>query len=202
MTTIKKLNSSRGFVWLVLAAPFIYLGYGFLREQIYYGEMLHASGELSVRLLMLTLAVTPARLLFPKARWPRWLVTQRRYFGVASFMYAALHTLVYLDKQDLTSIIEDSLGFEMWTGWLALLVFLLLAVTSNDRAVAWLKRRWKALHRLIYIATALTFIHWIFSAFSVIPAIVHLVVIVALESVRLFSPSEKRASRRLQDRVQ
>ncbi len=196
MTTIRKLLTSKAFVWLVLAAPFVYLCYGFLRAQIYYGEMLHASGELSVRLLMLTLAVTPARLLLPKARWPRWLVTQRRYFGVASFMYAALHTLVYLDKQDLASIIEDSLGFEMWTGWLALLVFLLLAATSNDRAVAWLKRRWKALHRFVYIATALTFIHWIFSAFDVLPAIAHLVVIVALESVRVFfNSSEKRASR-------
>jgi sulfoxide reductase heme-binding subunit YedZ len=195
MTTIRKLLSSQAFVWLALAAPFVYLSYGFLREQIYYGEMLHASGELSVRLLMLALAVTPARLLFPKARWPRWLVAQRRYLGVASFMYAALHTLVYLDKQDLASIIEDSLGFEMWTGWLAFLVFLLLAVTSNDRAVAWLKRRWKALHRLVYVATALTVIHWVFSAFDVVPAIVHLAVIAALESVRLFSPSEKRASR-------
>ena len=196
MTTIRKLLSSRALVWLVLAAPFVYLSYAFLREQIYYGEMLHASGEFSVRLLMLTLAVTPARLIFPKARWARWLARQRRYFGVASFMYAALHTLVYVDKQDLASIIEDSLGFEMWTGWLALLVFLLLAITSNDRAVAWLKRRWKALHRLVYVATALTFIHWIFSAFDVVPAIAHLAVIVALESVRVFfNSSEKRASR-------
>jgi sulfoxide reductase heme-binding subunit YedZ len=196
MATIRKLFTSRAFVWLMLAAPFIFLSYGFLREQIYYGEMLHASGELSVRLLMLALAVTPARLLFPSARWARWLAKQRRYFGVASFMYAALHTLVYLDKQDLASIIEDSLTFEMWTGWLALLVFLLLAITSNDRAVAWLKRRWKALHRLVYVATALTFIHWIFSAFDVVPAIAHLVVIVAFESVRVFfNSSEKRASR-------
>ncbi len=196
MTTIRKLLSSKAFIWLVLAGPFVYLCYGFLREQIYYGEMLHASGELSVRLLMLALAVTPARLLFPKAQWARWLVTQRRYIGVASFMYAALHTLVYLDKHDLASIIEDSLGFEMWTGWLALLVFLLLAVTSNDRAVAWLKRRWKALHRLVYLATALTFIHWVFSAFDIVPAILHLAVIVALESVRVFfKSSEKRVSR-------
>ncbi len=195
MTTIRKLLTSKTLVWLVLAAPFLYLCYGFLRERIYYGEMLHASGELSVRLLMLTLAVTPLRVLLPKARWARWLAKQRRYFGVASFMYAALHTLVYLDKQDLASIIEDSLMFEIWTGWLALLIFLLLAVSSNDRAVAWLKRRWKALHRLVYIAAALTFIHWIFSAFNVVPAVAHLAVIVALESVRLFSPSEKRASR-------
>jgi sulfoxide reductase heme-binding subunit YedZ len=196
MTTIRKLLNSRALVWLALAAPFVYLSYAFLSEQIYYGEMLHASGELSVRLLMLTLAVTPARLLFPKAQWARWLARQRRYFGVASFMYAALHTLVYVDKQDLASIIEDSLGFEMWTGWLALLIFLLLAITSNDRAVAWLKRRWKTLHRLVYAAAALTFIHWIFSAFDVVPAIAHLAVIVALESVRVFlNPSEKRASR-------
>jgi sulfoxide reductase heme-binding subunit YedZ len=195
MTTRRKLINSRTIVWLILAAPFVYLSYRYLAGQIYYGEMLHASGELSVRLLMLTLAVTPARVLFPKARWTRWLLMQRRYLGVAAFAYAALHTIVYLDKQDLAGIVEDSMLFEMWTGWLALLIFLLLAVTSNDRAVAWLKRRWKTLHRLVYAAAALTFIHWIFSAFDVVPALAHLAVIAVLEGVRLFSPSEKRASR-------
>ncbi len=192
---IRKLLSSRAFVWIVLAAPFVYFSSAYLNEQIYYGEILHSSGELAARLLILTLAVTPARILFPKARWPRWLAMRRRYLGVAVFMYALLHTLVYLDKQNLADIFQDSLLFEMWTGWFALLVFLLLALTSNDRAVAWLKGRWKTLHRLVYVATALTFAHWIFIAFDVMPAVLHLLVIVALEGIRLLRSSEKPASR-------
>ena len=143
---------------------------------------------------MLTLAVTPARLMFPKARWPRWLAMRRRYLGVASFMYALLHTLVYLDKQELASIIQDSFEFQMWTGWLALIVFLLLAITSNDLAVAWLKRRWQVLHRLVYLATALTFVHWVFIAFNFVPAIVHLAIVVVLESTRLYFQRRRAAS--------
>jgi sulfoxide reductase heme-binding subunit YedZ len=98
---------------------------------------------------------------------------------------------------DWDSIVEDVLERRFVTaGFAALLCLAPLAATSTRTMARRLGRRWKALHRLVYIATALTFIHWIFSAFDVIPAIAHLVVIVALESVRVFfNSSEKRASR-------
>ena len=170
-----------------MAIPFLYLTTGFIQERIFYGEMLHASGELSARLLLVALAATPARLMFPNARWPRWLTSNRRYIGVASFAYALLHTLVYLDKQDsLATIADDSLLFEMWTGWLALILFLLLALTSNNQSVRSLGRRWKKLHKLVYVAAVLTFLHWIFIAFDPMSGILHLAVLGILEGSRLF----------------
>ena len=173
-------------LWFGLAIPFMYLTIGFLRGDIFYGEMLHATGEFSARLLLITLAATPSRLIFPNARWPRWLQSNRRYLGVATFCYALLHTVVYLDKQEgLATIAEDSLLFEMWTGWIALLLFLLLALTSNDSSVRWLKRRWKKLHRLVHIAAVLTFVHWIFIAFNFVPGIIHFLILLMLEGTRL-----------------
>ena len=55
---------------------------------LYYGEFIHATGDFSARLLIITLAVTPLRLMFPKSRWTTWLLQSRRYFGVAAFAYA------------------------------------------------------------------------------------------------------------------
>lgn len=186
MTTIRKFLASRYFLWILLYLPFASLAWGFTTGEIYYGEMLHASGEFSARLLMVALAATPLRLLFPTRAWTRWLLANRRYFGVASFAYALLHTLVYLDKQETFSVIfEDALGLEMWTAWLALLIFALLALTSNDRSVRALKTAWKRLHRWVYLAALLAFLHWIFIAFDFVPGLVHLLILLAIESLRL-----------------
>ena len=48
-----------------------------------------------------------------------------------------------------------------------------------------LGRAWKRVHRLVYAAAALTFAHWLLVAFDVVPALVHLAVLVALEAYRV-----------------
>lgn len=158
----------------------------YARGQMFYGEVLHISGELSARLLILALAVTPLRMIFARARWPIWLQERRRWIGVASFAYAMLHTVIYLQrKADWSAILADGLLFEMWTGWLALGIFLLLALSSNNFSVRLLKRTWKKLHRWVYVAAGLVFVHWVFTAFDIVPALVHLLIVVGLESYRL-----------------
>ena len=187
MAIFKKIIGSPYFLWLLLAMPLVSLASAYVGERIFYGETLHASGEFSARLLIITLAATPMRLVFPSARWSQWLVRNRRYFGVATFFYALLHTIVYVLKQEsFMKIAADGLLFEMWTGWLALLLFLLLATTSNNVAMLRLGRTWKKLHRWVYVAALLTFAHWIFIAFNFVPGVVHLLILVALESVRVF----------------
>ncbi|MCZ6831941.1 MAG: ferric reductase-like transmembrane domain-containing protein [Gammaproteobacteria bacterium] len=187
MDLARRLLSSRWFFWVVLYAPAALMIKGFLQEQLFYGEMLHITGETSARLLMITLAITPCRLMFPTAGWPQWLLRRRRYFGVAACGYALLHTLVYLDKRSsLALIVEDGLAFEMWTGWLALAIFLLLALTSNNVSVRLLRRTWQKLHRWVYIAAVLAFAHWIFIAFDFIPGLIHLLLILCLEAYRIF----------------
>lgn len=170
----------------MLALPFAHISNAWRAGDLFYGEILHISGELSARLLILTLAITPLRLLFAKAQWPGWLLRRRRYFGVAAFFYALLHTLVYLDrKQDLSLILAEGRDFSMWTGWLALLIFAILAATSNDASVRWLKRQWKKLHRSVYVAAILLFAHWIFAAFDFLPGLMHLALVLGLETYRV-----------------
>ena len=56
--------------------------------------------------------------------------------------------------------IAEAMTAGILTGWLALLIFLPLAVTSNDLSVRKLGRRWKALHRLVYVIAILGVWHY------------------------------------------
>ena len=191
---IKSVFSSRIFLWLLLGAPLAWISYRYYVGELFYGEVIHVSGELSARILMLTMAVTPLRLFFSNAIWPNWLLHRRRDLGIAAFAYAALHTIVYVDrKDDLGEIVAEATEFAMWSGWLAFAIFLALALTSNDASVRWLRRRWKKLHRWIYLAALLSFAHWIFSAFDVVPGVIHFVIILVLEMYRLW---KRRAMKR------
>jgi sulfoxide reductase heme-binding subunit YedZ len=183
----KTVLNSKYLLWAVLALPFLGLTNAFRAGDLFYGEVLHASGELSARLLLVTLAITPLRLFFAASNWPNWLLHRRRYFGVAAFMYAALHTVVYLEKKIGSGLVLQEAGeLSMWTGWLALAILVPLAITSNDASVRRLKRTWKKLHRWIYPAALLTFTHWIFVAFSFVPGLVHFFVLLALETYRIW----------------
>jgi sulfoxide reductase heme-binding subunit YedZ len=184
---IKSTLNSRYFLWIILALPFVWLVNAYRMGDLFYGEVIHVSGELSARLLILTLAVTPLRLMFANARWPIWLLHRRRYFGVASFLYALLHTMVYLQKKaGLALVLQEGANFDMWSGWLAFCIFLLLAITSNDASVRRLQRTWKKLHRWVYLAALLSFMHWIFIAFDFVPGLIHFLFLLSLETYRLW----------------
>ena len=186
MGGIRTLVNSRCFLWAALALPALYMMYGYWRETLVYGEVVHSSGEMSARLLILTMAATPLCLLFPRAAWPRWLMQRRRYFGVAAFAYALLHASVYIARQaDLDSIVADALEVAMWTGWVAFFVMLALAATSNDGSVRRLRGNWKRLHRWVYAAALLTFLHWVLSAFDPVPGAIHAAILLALETCRI-----------------
>ena len=175
-----------GLLWALLALPGAFMTYRYVQGTTFYGEYLHATGELGARLLIVTMAVTPLRLVFSGAAWTRWLVRRRRNLGVAAFGYALLHATAYLQRQSLTVITKEAAELALATGWVALLVMLLLAATSNDAAVRLLGRRWKWLHRAVYAAAVLTFAHWILTAFDPLPGAAHLGVLAALEAIRVW----------------
>jgi len=187
MERIKTILNSKYFLWAILVVPFVMLINARRTEALIYGELIHATGELSARLLIIAMAMTPLRLAFPDAKWPMWLLHRRRYFGVASFAYAMMHTIIYVDrKQSLELMIKEGAEFSMWTGWIALAIFVLLAITSNDASVRRLRRTWKKLHRWVYIAALLVFIHWIFTAFNFVPGLIHFLLLLFLESYRVW----------------
>lgn len=186
---VKTLAASRPFLWLVLALPGAWILYRWAAtpEAYGYGHAIGDSGDWAAWLLLVTLAVTPVRLALRKARVAIWLMRHRRDLGVASFAYAAGHTVIYLvNKAGLGPVLAEAGSPDMLTGWLALALFVPLAATSNDIAVRALKRAWKRLHRLVYPAAVLTFVHWALAAFDPTTAYIHIGILAAIESVRVW----------------
>ena len=180
-------------LWALLAAPSVPMMIGLWTGRTQPDALLHPTGEFSARFMILALALTPLRLLFPKVRWLGWLAQRRRALGVAAFGYAALHTLLYVvDMETLRSILAEFWTLGIWTGWAAFAIFLPLAVTSNDFSTRRLARSWKPLHRTVYAAAVLTLIHWIFVQNNLGPALVHFVPLAALELYRVAKRAEAR----------
>ncbi len=118
------------------------------------------TGAWAFDFLLIALACTPLQRL-TGFRWPGEL---RRSLGLFAFFYSFLHFCVYIvigQKLHWDYAFLDALGQKSRIpGWLALLLLVPLAATSADRMIAWLgAKRWKNLHRLVYLATALAIGH-------------------------------------------
>lgn len=173
-------------IWALLALPALYVLYNYCKDIITYGEVIHKTGELSVYLLLLSLAITPLRRIFTTAAWTRWLLYHRRAIGVASFGYAALHTFVYLERKwGHGLILKEGLKPELLTGWIAFTIFLVLALTSNNRLVQKLKTGWQKLHRFVYLATALTIAHWALATWEFKAVIIYSAILLSLQTIRV-----------------
>lgn len=181
---------SKFLIWLLLGIPLAGMTCNYLYGttlvfgEVYYGDYIHLTGRYAAWLLLLVLAARPLMLAAPGNRFARWYLGQRRYLGVASFLYAAAHLAAYLGKQDWARVSEDMALPDFWTGWIAFAIFSLLAMTSNNFSVRLLRRGWKALHRFVHVAAVLTFIHWALTAFDPLLAYCHIAILAALEVFR------------------
>jgi sulfoxide reductase heme-binding subunit YedZ len=191
---MQKRMQQKYWVWALLTLPATWMLYQLAVDTATYGQTIHRSGQWSVALLIAALSVTPLRRLTTGA-WVTHLIRYRRAIGVASFGYAALHTGVYLERKwgaDL--ILKEGLAPDLATGWVALAVFLLLALTSNDTSTRLLGPLWKRLHRSVYLVAALTFAHWILATFNSPIAYIYLTALLLIEMLRLAGrpPSARR----------
>lgn len=116
----------------------------------------HEVGEIVLILLTANLLIGIGLDLFrPPPKWIRFWVSERRFWGVAAFVILVTHVGFYL----LNEGFEGKAFVQMVTksylifGVLSFLIMLALAITSNDLSVRKLGgRRWKRLHRLVYLA--------------------------------------------------
>lgn len=158
-------------------------------------ELLHPTGEFAARFMIIALMATPLAMIFKGWRGPRWLMKNRRFFGVAAFGYGLVHTVVYLvDAGALARILGEALRLEIWTGWLAFFIFIPLAATSMDYFVRVMGSRWKALHRWVYGAAILTLVHWaaLHDWGGLGPALVHFVPLGLLQVYRIWYQFARR----------
>lgn len=161
--TTKGQGGSRSFLdneylfWALLAVPAVW----FLAERfVLHGKVAFVpwTGILSCWLLVVTMMITPLQLLFGPMPW---LKKRRRYIGVASFGYAFLHLFFWLINANMGALIRSFTRFEILTGWIAMAIMTVLAVTSFDGAVKSMGPKWKAVQRWIYPMAVLTLIHWV-----------------------------------------
>ena len=152
-------------------------------------EGLHPTGEFAARFMIIAMLASPLALVFKGWRGPNWLRKNRRYFGVAAFAYALAHTVLYLiDLGAVPKIVADLPKLYIWTGWIAFLIFVPLAITSSDYFVRRMGRTWKTLQRTTYAAAVLTLLHWgaLHDWGGLGPALVHFVPLGLLEAYRIW----------------
>jgi sulfoxide reductase heme-binding subunit YedZ len=122
-----------------------------------------ATGEWAIRILILSLAMTPIRFLL---NWPyAWQL--RRMTGLYALFYVSLHFLVFL--MFLLEWQWKELGKEILErpyitiGFSAFVLMIPLGLTSFNYAQRKLGRRWKQLHRVVYVINILAVLHviWI-----------------------------------------
>ncbi|NJM84205.1 MAG: iron reductase [Tabrizicola sp.] len=179
------------WLWGLLAlfpASWLYQAVSSTDERILH-VLVHPTGEWAARLLILTLMMTPLAMIFKGKAVSRWLKKSRRHFGVAAFVYAAMHTVFYLaDKASLDRVMEELPRLYIWTGWLAFAIFIPLAATSMDWAVRKMGPGWKSLQRWTYLAAVLTLIHWasLHDWGNPTGAVVHFAPLIGLETWRVW----------------
>ena len=125
-------------------------------------KITHATGDWTLRFLLITLSITPLRKLLGVPA----LIKFRRMFGLFAFFYACLHftTYIWLDKFfNLHEMWLDIAKRKFITvGFTAFALLIPLALTST---AAWIRRlggkRWQALHRLIYASAIAGVIHYL-----------------------------------------
>ncbi len=180
------LNNKYVF-WVLLAIPAASMLCAYQSGDIIAMDMLYPTGEWSARFMIIAMIFSPLVAVLGPKPWLNWLVKRRRALGVAAFAYAVLHLFFYLiDMGNLNDILAEFWALGIWTGWAAMLLFVPLAMTSNDASVRALKAGWKRLQRLVYPAALLVLVHWIFIHNNLVPAIVHFVPLAALVVARYF----------------
>ncbi len=184
------VRRSKPLVFALCSLPLAGLAYSIYTGNISadpVDDFTRVTGEWGLRLLIITLAVTPLRVV----TGINALVNLRRMLGVFSFVYVLLHMLTWLVIDhyfDFARIIEDVI--ERWYilfGSLAFLLMIPLAATSFKRMVRALGgKRWAKLHRLVYVIAILGIVHYILLVKADLgPPIIHGAVLAALLGFRV-----------------
>jgi sulfoxide reductase heme-binding subunit YedZ len=187
----RKIAGAKVILFLLCLMPLTYYGLGLWEDTLGANPIeafTRGLGDWALRLLLITLAVTPLRRLMG---WT-WLMRLRRMLGLFAFFYVCLHltTYLWLDQSfDWPAIGTDILKRPFITAGMIVFVLLIpLAATSTNAMIRRLGgKRWQELHRLIYPAAMIAVVHytWMVKADVTQPAI-YGVVLALLLGLRLW----------------
>lgn len=153
------------------------------------------TGEWTIYFLFITLSVTPLRRLL---KWG-WLMPHRRMLGLFALFYGVLHLLSYLVfilGLDFGRLISETLKRPyISVGFPALLILIALGITSTKKMMRRLGKNWVRLHRFVYLALFLGWIHVLWQVrSSYLEAAVYGIITLVLLGIRGYWAIQKRAS--------
>jgi len=154
------------------------------------------TGNIAVAFFLWVLCLTPLKVLFRRNKLVSALNRHRRTIGLACFFYAALHLAIYLTN-GLQTLLDELTRFYIAAGLAAFAILLVLAATSSNWAQRKLGgRRWKKLHRIIYLAIPLILYHkgWAGKAEwdNIREALVWFSPLLALQAARIVKQARKK----------
>ena len=121
------------------------------------------SGLWSLRFLLITLALTPFRMLFKQSG----VIRYRRMLGLFTFFYSSIHLAIFIVLEDSLSwlyILEDIIvSPTVDVGLLAYLLLIPLALTSTNGMMRRLGKVWKKLHISVHAIALLSILHFVLS---------------------------------------
>ncbi len=173
-------------VFVLCLLPLVWLSWRWYRHDLGVNQIetvARFTGRWTLRLLLVTLAITPLR------RLPGLnnVIRFRRMLGLFTFFYGCLHGLHYfaLDAQWNWTVIREDLTFRRFfiAGFVALVLMAPLAATSFNAAIRWMGgKRWQALHRLVYLSAMIGLVHyvWQFKAITPTPIVYGLILALLL----------------------
>ena len=152
----------KAVLFAVLLLPLIPIAGGALRAADPVEHLTGESGEFTLRILVLALAVTPLRL---ATGW-NWLLRTRRMIGLYAFFYAAIHFGVYmaLDRGfNFAAVLDDVVERKFITvGFAAFVLLVPLALTSSNWSVKKIGgKAWLKLHKLVYAVALFAPVHFL-----------------------------------------
>jgi len=158
------LPQTKYLLYGVLALPFVWLIWALFHDALGANPaeaLSRATGDWTLRLLCVVLAVTPMRRLTGLSE----LIRFRRSIGLACFYYACLHLLCYAwfdQNLELADIAKDVAKRPfIWLGMICFVLMLPLALTSHNAAVRWLGgKRWQQLHKWVYVLPVFALLHF------------------------------------------
>jgi sulfoxide reductase heme-binding subunit YedZ len=160
---VKRITIAKIFVFPLCLVPLGLLVWKALQGELGANPIeviTHATGDWTIRFLLITLAITPLR----RITGQNWLIRFRRMLGLFAFFYVVLHFLTYiwLDKFfDFHEIVKD-IGRRPFitVGFLGFVLLIPLALTSTQGMIRRLGKDWQKLHRLIYLAAIAGVVHY------------------------------------------
>lgn len=167
--TIKNLPNNSRFYILVLSVLLSLFTLSLLRgripgDQLFYIRLEQVYGFIAVAFLYVALVISPLQKIIGTPGWMKNVLFARRAIGVSAAYFALLHAAVALWGQigglEGLTLLPERFTWALAFGFAALVVLLLMAATSFDKAVKFMTyRKWKWLHRFVYAGGILIILH-------------------------------------------